>query len=364
MMCLNASRNNLVNGKQFPIIQKLTILSIKLLKKLKFHGELFQMFCLPKRLVVKLNCLCISLGLMRNFVRGYLAKRGRFVAVVSIFLIPTGYAWYAWNRVQLGQQMVTAIQKGDITLAMQLLDHGADPNQRERNGNRVSLKTMLDDLLNCRTTSPSIGDTAMLLLFNREYNLSTRRHTLLLTQRDILRLSKKLLSHGADPNLPGSTQLSPLMMACFSNLPEVVDVLLTAKADVNASDLQGETALLYAAQYCGPRVIATVYEHDANPTVRDANGTTTVMAAAQNRDYHALPVVLKRSSDINAVDKNHCCALMYAVMIGSVENVSNLINSGCNVNLRDHLGFTPLSLSQSTNNARITALLLKAHAHL
>jgi ankyrin repeat protein len=54
-----------------------------------------------------------------------------------------------------------------------------------------------------------------------------------------------LLEHDADANLPGMNKTTPLMFACLHPDEEIVSALLARKADVNAQDKDGRSALWY-----------------------------------------------------------------------------------------------------------------------
>ncbi len=59
---------------------------------------------------------------------------------------------------------------------------------------------------------------------------------------------KELVSAGVQVNLATDKGLSPLMLACFRNHKDVVEFLLQKKAQVNAKDATGMTALMAAAK--------------------------------------------------------------------------------------------------------------------
>jgi len=60
-------------------------------------------------------------------------------------------------------------------------------------------------------------------------------------------MTQLLLEHGANPNVCDSAQVTPLMKAVFNGEADVVELLLTHKADVNAKDNNNRSPLHYAA---------------------------------------------------------------------------------------------------------------------
>jgi ankyrin repeat protein len=65
----------------------------------------------------------------------------------------------------------------------------------------------------------------------------------------------ELLDHGADPNGRDPQGRTPLMLVSLLGEYEMVKLLIRAKADVHATDLQMRTALSYAKEYKQKTVI-------------------------------------------------------------------------------------------------------------
>ena len=92
-----------------------------------------------------------------------------------------------------------------------------------------------------------------------------------------------LLEAAADPNATSSNGSTPLMVACQSAFPEVVEALISAGANVNAVGEEGQTAL---AQLCGATrqgaavtIAKTLFEHGAAATLeaRDSGDFTALI---------------------------------------------------------------------------------------
>ena len=80
-----------------------------------------------------------------------------------------------------------------------------------------------------------------------------------------------LIEAAADVNATSSNGSTPLMVACQSAFPEVVEALISAGANVNAVGKEGQTAL---AQLCGARkqgaavtIAKTLFDHGAAATL-------------------------------------------------------------------------------------------------
>lgn len=133
-----------------------------------------------------------------------------------------------------------------------LIQSGADPNARlERGssgGGQLSLKGATPFLMACRTAD--------------------------------LEYLKLLYESGADPHLPNSDNATPVMAAAgLGTLApgetagtepealEVLDFLLSLKADLNHTDDNGETAMHGAAYKCFPEVVRLLHKNGASLSV-------------------------------------------------------------------------------------------------
>lgn len=88
-----------------------------------------------------------------------------------------------------------------------------------------------------------------------------------------------LLSHGADPNLPGAGNEPPMVIAARQGWAEGIDHLLIVGARPDASNRQGETALIVAVQLRNVPLVRRLLTAHANPDKTDS------AAGLSARDY-------------------------------------------------------------------------------
>jgi ankyrin repeat protein len=91
-----------------------------------------------------------------------------------------------------------------------------------------------------------------------------------------------LRERGANPDVVehGTVNMTPLLWAAALDNLECVRMLLDHGADVNASTIQGYTALMQAAQNGTPRTVKVLLDHGANPGYQ---GRTALEIAKANR---------------------------------------------------------------------------------
>jgi uncharacterized protein len=112
-----------------------------------------------------------------------------------------------------------------------------------------------------------------------------------------LEAMKLLLAHGANPNLPTATGITPLMAAAGNGAAgldtrgryktqaqavEAVTLLLASGVDVNSRDHNGQTALFGAALWGWNDLVKTLAAHNADVTNKDAHGRTAADIAMGN----------------------------------------------------------------------------------
>ena len=131
---------------------------------------------------------------------------------------------------------------------------------------------------------------------------------------------KELLARGADPNeVRDST--SALMAAAAYEAPEVVELLLSAGADVNRQSRaarrtdRGEmTALLWAAPWNNKQIIQALVDKQADVDVREMRRMSplTLAVASETPNAEVIRLLLERTSDFDSPDKNGLSPLAWA----------------------------------------------------
>lgn len=139
---------------------------------------------------------------------------------------------------------------------------------------------------------------------------------------------------------------------------EIVQLLLSAKADVNSRDQSGQTPLMMMNEQATSDLVWDLVNRGAKVNRKDNDGETALMAAAGINNTEVLKALLEAGAKVNQKAKNGITALMLASQQGYVNNVRALILAGADVNARDDSGKTALQYAEDDDH-RATIRLLK-----
>lgn len=116
---------------------------------------------------------------------------------------------------------------------------------------------------------------------------------------------EELVSQGANPNLTGGRNQSPLMQAASQCNVRVARFLIEHGATLKAVDLDGQTALAYASYICADgEVVAFLVQSGAPINVRDKLGYTPLIDAAWNGSEEIARILVDASADVTIKDND------------------------------------------------------------
>jgi ankyrin repeat protein len=139
--------------------------------------------------------------------------------------------------------------------------------------------------------------------------------------------------------------------------------LLAAKADVNAAQPDGSTALHWAAYHGDAASAATLLKAHANPNVQTTTGMTPLVMACQSGSEDLVRLLLKAGADPNATLTHGETPLMMAARTGSVPVMKLLIDKGVKVDAREQLrGTTALMWAAANSNTDAVRFLISKGA--
>ena len=140
---------------------------------------------------------------------------------------------------------------------------------------------------------------------------------------------QKLLAQKADVNAPQVDGGTALHWAVYRDDLALTDLLLRANANVKAANRVGMTPLAMAALFGNPAMIDRLLKAGADAKELGPNGETMVMFAARNGNPRAVKLLIEAGADVNAREKlRGTTALMWAAEQRHAEAVKVLLASG------------------------------------
>lgn len=160
--------------------------------------------------------------------------------------------------------------------------------------------------------------------------------------------------------------------AMFGNLAAVEAAIQTG-IDVNAIGSNGETALMYAANYGHVPVIRALLDAGADPDILSEEGglgeeKTALMHVAESffagNRQEVIHILAQAGANLNAKGQNGKTALMCAVTArsGYSAAVNALIEAGANLDETDDDGNTAMMLAEAASHSKMVEMLKQAGA--
>lgn len=147
---------------------------------------------------------------------------------------------------------------------------------------------------------------------------------------------------------------------------DAVRTLLQHKADVNATQVDGTTALQWAVRANDLPLADLLLRNGASPSAANEAGATPMLLATQNGNAAMVERLLVAGADPNApLTKTSDTALMMAARTGKVDAVKVLLDHGAQVNAHETWGgTTALMWAVSEHHADVVKLLIERGAEV
>ncbi len=231
------------------------------------------------------------------------------------------------------------LEKGDIQMFKLLLSQGAKPDEvgpygdtplmlAAGQGNLEAVRLLLDK--GAVTTGQVLGVTPLMVAASAGGYGGIRP-----AGKQAPEVIRLLFSHGADINAEDNTGLSSVARACMYGNRATVRALLEAGAKVKPSH-NGENPLRTAALYGDPEIVKELLKRGADINAVSPSGRTPLMAAASrgprphpniNRSA-TVRLLLAQGAQLNARDSQGKTPLTFAVKAGDPEIIQILRAQG------------------------------------
>lgn len=170
---------------------------------------------------------------------------------------------------------------------------------------------------------------------------------------------RKLLEQKANVNAPQADGMTALHWAAFHDDSECTKHLLAAGADSKAANRYGVTPLSIACTNGNVTIVEQLLQAGADPNTTLPGGETVLMTAARTGRPGPVKALLAHKAKFNARESNGQTALMWAAAEGHLEVVETLLDAGADYRTPLSSGFTPLFFAIREGHRDVTIRLLK-----
>jgi len=165
---------------------------------------------------------------------------------------------------------------------------------------------------------------------------------------------QKLIQARADVNAPQVDGATALHWAIYRDDGELVDLLIRGGANVKAANREGMTPLAMAALYGNPSILDKLLKAGADAKSLGPNGETMVMLAARNGNPQAIKVLVEGGADVNAKEPlRGTTALMWAAEQKHPEAVKALLAAGADPLVKSGGAGVPRNYMAGRVNTRV-----------
>ena len=180
---------------------------------------------------------------------------------------------------------------------------------------------------------------------------------------DLQRL-KALLDEGVSANTEGPNKITPLMDAAAIGSVDAMKMLIERRADVNAVNTYGSTALMWSVT--DAKKVRLLLDHGADVNVASRSGRTPLLVAAfANPSADVVRMLLAKGANVTVMDQRKVTPLNAATFGNDTATIRLLLDANADVNTADtFIGLTPLMNAAGNRNLSAVKLLLAKSANV
>ena len=169
-----------------------------------------------------------------------------------------------------------------------------------------------------------------------------------------------LLEQKADVNATQADGMTALHWATYHDDLEMVKRLIAVGADVKAANRYGVTPLALACTNGNTAVVELLLKSGADANTALPGGETALMTASRTGRPGPVQALIAKGADVNARERKGQTALMWAAADGHVEVVDALVKAGAEFRTPLPSGFTPMFFAVREGRSKVVFRLLEA----
>ena len=171
----------------------------------------------------------------------------------------------------------------------------------------------------------------------------------------------RLLQQPVDINASQVDGMTALHWAAHHDDLELVGQLVRAGADVAAANRYGVTPLSLACTNANVAMVELLLDAGSDPNTSLPGGETALMTCARTGRIGAVKALVARGADVHAREgRRRQTALVWAAAEGHVDVVEELIKAGADFRTPSDSGFTPLLFAVREGGIGVVRALLEA----
>lgn len=237
-----------------------------------------------------------------------------------------------------------AVELGHLQICRLLLEKGADVNRCNQG---------LNNLLNIACQKGYIKVAEVLIMNaadidSRNEHGATPLHSAIMN--GFVKIATMLLKNGCDVNMPDDQIETPLLTAVRVNDLTMVNLLLNHNCIVDGQNFQMITPLMVASGCGYVDIVDRLLKGGADITKKDRYGCTALFYAVSEGYRDVVEILLEAGSDPDIRTLKKLTCLTEAIRKNHIDVAFCLLDFGCNVNLCDRQGVSPMltTISQLT----------------